>query len=543
MATFKKTHTRAFNKTGIKATPDLAYWKKLEFPVTVKEFTSIDSVDVSPTEPYYIAVTTGPKVDVYHQQTTQVWRTLSRFQRNAYGARFRQDGQLLVVGTDEGQVKLFNHRQKQLLRVFKGHTSATHRVGFVEGTSQVVSFSDDKTAAIWDMGDESQVCTLKGHTDFIRAGITSPASENIILSGSYDHTVRLWDTRTGSSVLTVDHGAPVESILCYPSGGVFISAGGSEVKVWDAISGRLLSKLSQHHKTVTCLTFASDHKRLMSGSLDRHIKIYDVNTYSVVHTLDFPAPILSMAVAPEDSMLAVGMISGGSGLVSFQHRREQEEVVRESNKAKKKAADIRNMITEDYRVVPDEQIIKHEEKEQLSKYDVLLRKFKFSRALDSVLTSYVTNKTPNVTIGVLRELIRREGLKTAIAGRDVKQLTPLLNFVIRYVRNPLYKQLLIDTSNVIIDLYSDSLHENPALVRQFRRLQDEIDAELRISREYIGLMGAIEMFLVASEPERAPSTINPQHLASTSMHEHKNSNKLLPSSAAKSAAAVVVDVI
>lgn len=73
--------------------------------------------------------------------------------------------------------------------------------------------------------------------------------------------------------------------------------GGSEVRVWDTISGRLLSKLAQHHKTVTCLSFASDNNRLMSGSLDCHIKIYDVNTYSVVHTLDFPAPILSMAVA------------------------------------------------------------------------------------------------------------------------------------------------------------------------------------------------------------------------------------------------------
>lgn len=75
------------------------------------------------------------------------------------------------------------------------------------------------------------------------------------------------------------------------------SLGGCEVKVWDAIAGRLLSKISQHHKTVTCLALASDNKRLLSGSLDRHIKIYDVDTYSVVHTLDYPAPVLCMAVA------------------------------------------------------------------------------------------------------------------------------------------------------------------------------------------------------------------------------------------------------
>lgn len=58
---------------------------------------------------------------MYHRETTQVWRTISRFQRSAYGGKFRQDGQLLVAGTEEGVVKLFNHRQKQLLRIFKGH--------------------------------------------------------------------------------------------------------------------------------------------------------------------------------------------------------------------------------------------------------------------------------------------------------------------------------------------------------------------------------------------------------------------------------------
>ena len=42
------------------------------------------------------------------------------------------------------------------------------------------------------------------------------------------------------------------------------------VKVWDALAGgKLLTTLSHHHKTVTCLCFCSQYKRLMSGGLDR----------------------------------------------------------------------------------------------------------------------------------------------------------------------------------------------------------------------------------------------------------------------------------
>lgn len=62
--------------------------------------------------------------------------------------------------------------------------------------------------------------------DYIRAGAVSPVSPTTLLSGCYDRQVRMFDSRTKSDpVFTVDHGAPVESVLFLPSGGIFISAG------------------------------------------------------------------------------------------------------------------------------------------------------------------------------------------------------------------------------------------------------------------------------------------------------------------------------
>lgn len=47
------------------------------------------------------------------------------------------------------------------------------------------------------------------------------------VAGSYDHTVKLFDARTKSSVMTIEHGHPVESVLLFPSGGLLVSAGNS----------------------------------------------------------------------------------------------------------------------------------------------------------------------------------------------------------------------------------------------------------------------------------------------------------------------------
>lgn len=78
------------------------------------------------------------------------------------------------------------------------------------------------------------------------------------------------------------------------------------MKVWDALAGgRLLAKLSQHHKTVTCLKITSNGHRILSGSLDRHIKIYDSGTYKTVHTLDYPNSVLSMGISVNKYLLLI----------------------------------------------------------------------------------------------------------------------------------------------------------------------------------------------------------------------------------------------
>jgi U3 small nucleolar RNA-associated protein 15 len=121
--------------------------------------------------------------------------------------------------------------------------------------------------------------TFSGHTDYVRSGSFLPSSPHQILTGSYDSTVKLWDTRTGNAEMTMAHdGYAVEAVLPYPSGGMVLSAGGPVVRVWDlAAGGRCLRAVSNHQKTITCLAFDGvGKKRVLSGGLDQMVKVYDV---------------------------------------------------------------------------------------------------------------------------------------------------------------------------------------------------------------------------------------------------------------------------
>lgn len=51
-----------------------------------------------------------------------VAKNISKFVEAAYGGCFRNDGRLLVAGSEESVVKLFDVQSKNVLRVFTGHT-------------------------------------------------------------------------------------------------------------------------------------------------------------------------------------------------------------------------------------------------------------------------------------------------------------------------------------------------------------------------------------------------------------------------------------
>jgi len=84
----------------------------------------------------------------------------------------------------------------------------------------------------------------------------------------------------------------------FPSGSAALSASGPILRVWDLVAGgRCVRAMSNHQKTVTTLAFDGRAGRLLTGGLDQMVKVYDVSTYKVVHTMKYPAPVLSLAIS------------------------------------------------------------------------------------------------------------------------------------------------------------------------------------------------------------------------------------------------------
>ena len=156
--------------------------------------------------------------------------------------------------------------------------------------------------------------TLTGHANVITSLAYHP-TKNVLASGSYDQTVKLWNLDTGDEIVTLrDHTSSVNQVAFSPKGDRLASAGHDlSVRVWDWAGYtndpvKSVQKLLGHDGPVTSVAFHPDAPMLASGSRDRTVKLWNLATGQADKTLNgHDGAVESIAFHPSGKIL----ISGG----------------------------------------------------------------------------------------------------------------------------------------------------------------------------------------------------------------------------------------
>lgn len=478
------------------------------------------------------AVTAGPRVDVYSIRKRDPLKTIGRFDSVARGGEIRSDSRVLVAGEDSGKMQVFDVAgggRAQVLKTWHIHKQPVWVTKWSPADmTMLMSASDDKTVRLWDLPSPTPTRQFVGHQDYVRSGAFMPgglgSSSNMLVTGSYDATVRIWDSRVPTgSVLTFKHAAPVEQVLPLPTGTTVLAAADNAISVLDLVAAKPLRVITNHQKTVTSLCLASNGKRVVSGGLDGHVKIFETGSWNVVAGMKYPSPVLSLSVITAganaaDRHLAVGMQSGVLSLktrltgTAAEKERDRARTaaitdlsqvdVAKASKRKRKEIITRSLANVDAGVdflIDTDLGGRRGKRGKEQKWQWDLRHGRYAAALDGVLDTSAPDHSKLNVLTLLITLRHRSALRAAVENRDEESVQPVLSWICNHIIDPRYRAACVDVGLHLLDLYAEHVGQSAELATGFKTLRKRVTQEVEKAQLAAQTGGMLEALMIAGE--------------------------------------------
>ena len=256
---------------------------------------------------------------------------------------------LAASGSEDCTLSLWS--DNKLVKVLKGHQKTVSCTAFTNDASKVVSGSFDHSIRVWSLSDLKEIACLLGHSSYIKCVTTTTdghraisgaldgsiivwnidslteekrlqghqrmiwcltAWENYLVSGSWDNTLKLWDTEEWEELATLPGLTHDGSKVPFTRDGRYLVCGAdnNELKAWQVADPTIVESLQGHEGPITCV--AVTPKYIISGSEDCTLRVWSSDDMQVIATLQGHADKVAMVVVTPDykRVVSVDMDNG-----------------------------------------------------------------------------------------------------------------------------------------------------------------------------------------------------------------------------------------
>jgi WD40 repeat protein/tRNA A-37 threonylcarbamoyl transferase component Bud32 len=220
------------------------------------------------------------------------------------GVAFAPDGKTLAAGTHNGALSIYDISSGRQCLSLQAHSTRIESIAFSPDGRAVATAGADG-AKLWDPSTGECRAVLGDHTRVVY-GVAFGRRGALVVTGSQDASVMLWDAASGRNLNRLAQPAQVQDVAVSPDDAL-LAAGGNDgsVQVWDVAAGQLRAQLRGHTDRVWCVAFSPDGGTLAAAGRDGVVKLWTVTRRAEYRSLPgHRGNVSRVAVAPDGGTLA-----------------------------------------------------------------------------------------------------------------------------------------------------------------------------------------------------------------------------------------------
>lgn len=196
---------------------------------------------------------------------------------------YSPDGQRIITAADDGKVKVWDTQSGFCVVTFTEHSSGVTACEFAKRGNVLFTSSLDGSIRAWDLIRYRNFRTFTAPTRLSFSSVAVDPSSEVVCAGSLDSfDIHVWSVQTGQLLDRLSgHEGPVASLAFAPSGDVVVSGSWDHtVRIWSIFGRTQTSEPIQLQADVLHVAFRPDSKQIAVATLDGQLTFWSVSEAS-----------------------------------------------------------------------------------------------------------------------------------------------------------------------------------------------------------------------------------------------------------------------